>query len=91
MLIASQFDKEIQQLKLKLKSEFEMKELGEGRKILGIETTRNKQQMNLYLSQKSCLDKLIWKFGMVDAKAVNVPFAQHFKLSLDQSPKGEES
>ena len=28
---------------------------------------------------------------MENAKAVRVPFASHFKLSLDQSPKDEKS
>ena len=91
MLIASQSEQEIQQLKLKLKSEFEMKELGEVKKILGIEITRTKQQIKLYLSQKCYLKKLIKGFGMIEAKAVNMPFASHFKLSSDQSPKDKES
>ena len=38
------------------------------------------------LSQKSYLEKLVKKFHMLDAKEVNIPFAQHFKLSHEQSP-----
>ena len=85
------FDEEIQQLKKKLKAEFEMKELGEAKKILGIEITRSKQQRKIYLSQKSYLEKLLSRFGMANAKVVSVPFASHFKLSSEQSPKDEES
>jgi len=85
MLIASQSEQEIQQLKLRLKSEFEMKELGEANKFLGIEISRSKQQRKIYLSQKSYLEKLISRFGMANSKLVNVPFASHFKLSSDQS------
>ena len=81
MLIASQSEQEIQQLKLRLKSEFEMKELGEANKFLGIEISRSKQQRKIYLSQKSYLEKLISRFGKANAKAVNVLFASHFKLS----------
>lgn len=55
MLIASQSDKEIQQLKVKLKFAFEMKELGEARKILEIEIKRDKQERKLLLSQRSYL------------------------------------
>jgi len=43
MLITSQSNKEIQELKLKLKSTFEMKEIGEARKILGIAISRDIQ------------------------------------------------
>ena len=42
MLIASHSLVEIQSLKLKLKSAFEMKELGEAKKILGMEITRDR-------------------------------------------------
>lgn len=42
MLISSQSRKEIQQLKLDSKSTFEIKDLREVRKILGIEITRNR-------------------------------------------------
>lgn len=74
MLLASQSVEEIQKLKLRLKSIFEMKELGEAKKILGIEICRNKQQRKLLLSQKSYLEKLVNKFHMLDAKEVNVLF-----------------
>ena len=68
-----------------------MKELGEAKKILGVEISRNKQHRKLYLSQKSYLEKLIKRLGMAYAKAVNMPFIEHFKLSSDQSPKDEEN
>ena len=83
MLIASQSTQEIQLLKKKLRAEFEMKELGEARKILGMEISRDKQHRKLYLSQKSYLAKLLARFGMVDTKPVSLSFAAHFKLSLD--------
>ena len=62
MIIASQLDKEIQELKLKLRSTFEKKELGEAKKILDIEIKKDKQQRKLLLSQRSYLKKLIRKF-----------------------------
>ena len=72
---------EIRNLKLSLKSVFEMKELGEARKILGIEIKRDRQHRQLILSPKFYLSKLIKRFNMSDAKDVSVPFSQHFKLS----------
>ena len=50
MLIASQSTQEIQLLMKKLRAEFEMKELGEARKILGMEITRDKHHRKIYLS-----------------------------------------
>ena len=90
MLIASQSTKEIMNLKLSLKSVFETKELGEARKILGIEIKRNRQHRQLILSQKSYLSKLVKRYNMSDAKGVSVPFAQHIKLLHEQSPRDEE-
>lgn len=55
MLIASHSLAEIQSLKLKLRSAFEMKELGEAKKILGKEITRDKHNQTLQLSQKTYL------------------------------------
>jgi len=90
MLIASQSTSEIQLLKRRLKAEFEMKELGEVKKILGMEISRDKHHRKIYLSQRSYLAKLLARFDMSDAKAVKVPFASHFKLSSGQSPKDED-
>ena len=50
MLIASQSLREIELLKQKLKAEFEMKELGEARKILGMEISRDQQHRKIFLS-----------------------------------------
>ena len=68
-----------------------MKELGEARKILSIEISRSRQLRKVQFSQKSYLQKLIRMFHMLEAKEINIPFAQHFKLSHIQSPSDEES
>ena len=67
-----------------------MKDIGEARKILGIKIKRDKQIRTLGLSQENYLRKLIQRFRMAKAKAVSTPFAQHFKLSANQSPINEE-
>ena len=53
MLIASQSREEIQQLKLDLKSSFEMKDLGEARKILRIKIKRDKQISRIVIRKLS--------------------------------------
>ena len=49
MPIASQSTQEIQLLKKRLRVEFEMKELGEARKILGMEYKHISSSISIYL------------------------------------------
>lgn len=50
MLIASTSNQELQELKFLLKSEFEMKELGEARRILGMKIMRDRERKSLFLN-----------------------------------------
>ncbi|KAJ9543281.1 hypothetical protein OSB04_022988 [Centaurea solstitialis] len=90
MLIASKNKKDIQQVKDQLNAEFEMKDLGEARKILGMEISRDRKACTLTLSQKSYIEKVLKRFNMNGAKAVNTPIAGHFKLSAKQCPVSDE-
>ena len=53
MLIASKSMSEIEKVKKILHKEFEMKDLGSAKKILGIEITRDMELMRIKLSQSS--------------------------------------
>ena len=77
-------------LKSILKQEFEIKDLGNASKILGMEITRDRKSRILTLSQAGYLKKVLDRFGMSDAKPITTPLAHHFKLSLDQCPNSEE-
>jgi len=52
MLIAAKSQVEIDKLKDQLSKEFEMKDLGEAKKILDMEINRDKERGKLWLSQK---------------------------------------
>jgi len=52
MLVATKSQVEIDRLKAQLSKEFEMKDLGEAKKILGMEINRDKERAKLWLSQK---------------------------------------
>lgn len=52
MLVATKSNQEIAKLKSSLSSEFDVKYLGVGKKILGIEIHRDKKVGKLWLSQK---------------------------------------
>jgi len=78
-------------LKTRLNKEFEMKDLGDAKKILGMEITRDREQGVVYLSQRHYLKKVLRRFGMDDnTKPVSTPLAPHFKLSAVLSPSNEE-
>ncbi|KAM2897932.1 hypothetical protein COP2_007520 [Malus domestica] len=87
MLIASSDRTEISKLKTQMQNEFEMKDLGEAKKILGMEITRDRKKWLVCLVQKQYLEKLLHKFGILDeTKPVNTPLAPHFKLSTQLCP-----
>uniref|UniRef100_A0A2N9IFF3 Integrase catalytic domain-containing protein n=1 Tax=Fagus sylvatica TaxID=28930 RepID=A0A2N9IFF3_FAGSY len=77
-------------LKSLLHKEFEMKDLGAAKKILGMEIHRDRGARKLWLSQKNYIRKVLEKFSMLDAKPMSTPLANHFRLSGSQCPKNEE-
>ncbi|KAL5757330.1 hypothetical protein ACOSP7_019941 [Xanthoceras sorbifolium] len=89
MLIAAKDMFELNKLKSELSGEFEMKDLGAAKKILGMEIRRDKAAGKLYLTQKSFVEKVLERFGMKNAKPVSTPLAAHFKLSAAMSPQSD--
>jgi hypothetical protein len=91
MLIASKSKVEIDRLKAQLRTEFEMKDLREAKKILGMEIQRDRRKGTVCLTQTQYLKKILQRFG-VDGKTkpVKTPLAPHFKLSASMSPRTEE-
>ena len=68
-----------------------MKDLGEAKKILGMEIIRDRQRGKLWLTQKQYLKKVLQRFGMnKETKPVGTPLAPHLKLSSQLSPKTDE-
>jgi ATP-binding cassette subfamily B (MDR/TAP) protein 1 len=59
MLIAAKSRKEITTLEKLLSSEFDMKDLGAAKKILGIEITRDRKAGLLFLSQHGYIEKVL--------------------------------
>jgi len=91
MLIAAKSQVDIDRLKAQLSKEFEMKDLGEAKKILGMEISRDRDRGKLWLSQKQYLQKVLQRFGIHDdTKPVSTPLAPHLKLSSQLSPTTDE-
>lgn len=60
-----------------------MKDLGNARRILGMDITREMKQRTLHLSQYHYVNIVLSRFFMHQSSEVSTPF----KLSLDQCPK----
>ena len=90
MLIAVNNLVEINRLKTQLSGEFEMKDLGAAKKILGMKIRKDREASKLLLSQKSYIEKVLERFGMQQSKLVSTPLAAHFKISTDLLPQSKE-
>ncbi|GJW05230.1 retrotransposon protein, putative, ty1-copia subclass [Tanacetum coccineum] len=86
MLIACKSKSEIEYTKGLLRKEFDMKELGPTRKILGMEIVRDRGSRTLKVSQSGYLQKILNNYRMDNSKSVSVPLGAHFKVSLKDCP-----
>ena len=84
MLIAARDKSLVNKLKAQLSSEFDMKDLGPAKKILGMEINRDLQDGRLFLSQRKYVMKMLERFVMQDCKAVSTLLTAHVKLSSEQ-------
>uniref|UniRef100_A0A3Q7HAN8 Reverse transcriptase Ty1/copia-type domain-containing protein n=1 Tax=Solanum lycopersicum TaxID=4081 RepID=A0A3Q7HAN8_SOLLC len=87
MLIAAKKKYDIQKL---LSAEFEMKDLGAARKILGMEIIRDRERRKLFLSQRSYIQKVLERFGMSSSKPIDTPSAANIYLTAMFTPQSEE-
>ena len=81
MLIAAKNVIDVAELKEQLSTEFEMKDLGATRRILGMDISRDRNAGVLRLSQSCYLKKVVDNFQMADAKSTQTPIGAHFKLA----------
>ena len=80
MLITAKSMVEVNKLKSLSSKEFDMKDLGAAKKILGMEIHRDKALGRLWLSQHSYVKRVLEKFNMDNAKPVSIPLANHIRL-----------
>jgi len=89
--MASSSKDDIEKLKEKLNGEFEMKDLGPTKRVLGIDIMRKSDKGKLFLSQSSYLKKVLVHFRMSNSKTVSTPLGHHTKLSIKQYPQSEST
>nr|GEX02178.1 hypothetical protein [Tanacetum cinerariifolium] len=86
MLIACKSKAEIGSTKSLLKREFDIKDLGEAKKIIGMEIVRDRSRKILRVSQSGYVYKIFNNFRIDNRKSVQMPLGGHFKLSLKDCP-----
>ena len=82
MLIA-----DIADLKKKLNSQFDMKDLGDANHILDMHITRDRTNKLLYLSQQEYVQKVLAYFNMQKGKSLSTPLLAYLKLNKEDCPK----
>ena len=87
ILIAGPSKHEIQLVKDGLSKSFEMKDLGDAKRILGMDIIRNREEGTLWLSQTDYVKRVLKSFNMDNVKAAATPLSQHFKLTKTQVPE----
>ena len=90
MLVATKNKSDVARLKELLSSEFDMKDLGPAKKILGMEIYRDRARGKLFLTQKSYIERILSRFEMEKSKPISTPTSVSCKLSLSMSPQTEE-
>lgn len=84
MLISGADAEEIKMVKAHLKSDFEMKDLGIAKRILGMDIVRDRSNKKLWLFQTDYIEKTLRRFKVENMRATSTPLASHFKLKRIQ-------
>ena len=90
ILIAGNSKEMIDTTKKLLSSNFEMKDMGEARYVLGVKIIRDRAKRLLGLSQETYIKKMLERYHMQDSKPMDTPVEKSLSLSLDMSPKTPE-
>ncbi|XP_057953818.1 uncharacterized protein LOC131148101 [Malania oleifera] len=90
MLIAAKDITEVNQLKTLLGKEFDMKDLGATKRILGLEIRKDRVAGRLWLFQVGYAEKVLERFRKANVKPVSTPLTSHFGLSTTQCPRVDD-
>lgn len=90
LILASKNIKSMEIIKSKMKSTFEMVDLGQINDILGINVQRDGATGKIRLSQKKYIEDLLQKFNMEGAKSVSTPIESNLKMTKEMCPSTDE-
>lgn len=77
ILITGNCDSKIKHVKLSLSQEFEMPDLKEPKKFLGIEISRNKDEGFTFIHQRLFIQAMLKRFNMLECNPVQTPAVTH--------------
>jgi Reverse transcriptase (RNA-dependent DNA polymerase) len=80
----------IQNYKLKIKSKYDLTDLGPIHWLLGIKITRDRENRTISLSQSSYIDSLVRRFNFTDLKPYSTPMDPNIRYSKNQCPQTPE-
>ena len=83
IIITGNDDEEISRLKIKLGTEFELKDLGEMKYFLGMEVARSSK--GLSISQRKYILDLLEETGMTGCKPADTPMQSNMKFSVEEN------
>src|ERR1700757_290693 len=73
-------------LKESLHSEYEMKDLGEAKFVLGIEIERDRARRVIYLNRQQYIENVLERFNMSECKPASTPMDVSVRLTKSQAP-----
>ena len=85
LLLFTNAEKRMKQLKRELGELFEVTDLGEPSKIVGIEISRDRKAGTLRLTQTKYIESLLRQYGLENANAVGMPMDPNIKLCAVQN------
>lgn len=80
LLMAAPSKKTIDKHSKKLQEYYEIKELGEAARFLGLDIIRDRKNRKIFLSQEAFVDKMLEKYGLENLNSVKTPWKPGFEL-----------
>jgi hypothetical protein len=90
LLIMSQSDPKIQEVKKALNKNYEMQDLGLASTVLGIKISYNLEAGVLTLSQERYAEEVLKRFNMENCKPLPTPMSPGTKFTKEMSPRCDE-
>ncbi|KXJ77552.1 hypothetical protein RP20_CCG007216 [Aedes albopictus] len=85
MLLVTTNEQEYRQIMRKLRSEFQLTELGDVKHFLGIQVIRTSR--GYCLCQQTYIEKLVGRFGLTDAKGSKIPMDPGYIQQKEESER----
>lgn len=90
LILASNDEKKIDELKQNLANSFEMKDLGHLHYCLGIKFNQDKKNGTFHMSQNNCTQEVLKRFNLENCKPIATSMNAAIKLSKKMCPNTEE-